>query len=77
MSQSKELSDAQEHAELVRELFVKFAHNFEECACSDCLSNLLKAALALTFAMEEEQSVYAKETPKTYSKGADVIIIQT
>lgn len=77
MSQSKELSDAQEHAELVRALFVKFAHNFEECACPDCLSNLLKAALALTFAMEEEQSVYAKETPKTYSKGADVIIIQT
>lgn len=77
MSQSEELSDAQEHAGLVRALFVKFAHSFEECACPDCLSNLLKAALALTFAMEEEQSVYDKETPKTYSKGADVIIIQT
>ena len=77
MSQSKELSDAQEHVELVRELFVKFAHNFEECACADCLSNLLKAALALTFAMEEEQSVYAKQTPKTYSTGANVTVIQT
>ena len=77
MSQSRELSDAKEHAELVRALFVKFAHNFEECACPDCLSNLLKAALALGFALEEEQGIYGKETPRTYSEGPDVIVIQT
>jgi len=77
MAENKRLLDAKKHVHEVRCLFVKFALDFEECACEGCLSNLLKAALALGFAMEEEQEAYAKEMMTKLPSGADIIVIQT